>query len=219
MTSHAPRILVVGFEPFCGDAVNPATELLRGLDGLDLAGHRLLTAVLPVTFADSLPALEAAMEAAQPAIVLGVGQAGGRARLSLERVAINLVDARIPDNAGMQPVDVPVIDGAPDAYFTALPVKRMLRAMLERGVPADLSLSAGTFVCNAMFFALRHLCQSRWPGVRAGFMHLPYLPSQAAQHANAPSLDLSTMRAGLLVALEAAAMNATDTHEAAGTLC
>jgi pyroglutamyl-peptidase len=218
MTSHAPRILVIGFEPFGGDAVNPAAELLAGLDGVGVAGHRVATALLPVTFADSVLALEAAIELVQPVIVLGVGQAGGRPRLSLERVAINLVDARIPDNAGAQPVDVPVVEGAPGAYFTTLPVKLMLRAMLDRGVPSELSLSAGTYVCNTVFFALRHLCETRWPGLRAGFLHVPYLPAQAALHPNAPALDLATMRAGLLAALEAAATHRGDSHEALGTL-
>ena len=113
---------------------------------------------------------------------------------------------------------MPVIPGAVAAYYSTLPVKVMLKAMLAQGVPAELSLSAGTYVCNAVFFALRHLCATRWPQVRAGFLHVPYLPAQAAMHPNAPSLDLATMRVGVLAALEAAATHRADTHEALGTL-
>lgn len=215
-----PTILVIGFEPFGGETVNPAEELLRGLEGAQPAAHRVATALLPVAFRDSLPALEYALDRLRPAIVLGVGQAGGRARLSVERVALNLVDARIPDNGGEQPIDVPVIPGAPAAYFASLPVKSMLKAMLARGVPAELSLSAGTYVCNAVFFAMEHLAATRYArtGLRAGFIHVPYLPAQAATHAGAPSLDVGTMRAGVLAALEAAASHGADSHEALGTL-
>lgn len=213
-----PAILIPGFEPFGGEAINPAEELLRGLQGAEVAGHVVTTTLLPVAFRDGLAALEREIDRVRPAIVLGVGQAGGRARLSLERVALNLIDARIPDNAGEQPVDVPVIPGAPDAYLSGLPVKAMLRAMIEAGVPAELSLSAGTYVCNAVFFALRHLAATRWPALRAGFLHVPYLPAQAAAHAGAPALDLATMRLGVLAALEAAATQQHDSHEALGTL-
>ena len=213
-----PAILLTGFEPFGGDAINPSEELLRGFEGRTIAGHRVATALLPVTFRDSVEALVREIETHRPAFVPGVGQAGGRARVSVERVAINLIDARIPDNAGAQPVDVPVIPGAPGAYFPTLPVKVMLRAMQEAGVPAELSLSAGTYVCNAVFFALAHLAATRWPALRTGFVHVPWLPAQAAAHANAPSMDLATMQAGLHAALEAAATHRTDTHEALGTL-
>lgn len=213
-----PTLLVTGFEPFGGEALNPADELLRTLEGAAPGGGRVVTARLPVTFREALPALEREIARRQPALVLGVGQAGGRARLSVERVALNLVDARIPDNAGEQPVDVPVISGAPPAYFSSLPVKLMLKAMLERGVPAELSLSAGTYVCNAAFFAMEHLAATRYPGLRTGFIHLPYLPRQAAAHPGAASMAMETMREGVLAALDAAARHGADSHEAMGTL-
>jgi pyroglutamyl-peptidase len=213
-----PTILVTGFEPFGGEALNPAEELLRGLEGARVADHAVVTALLPVAFGEGLRVLERELERVRPVVLLGVGQAGGRARLSVERVALNLIDARIPDNAGLQPVDVPVIPGAPPAYFSSLPVKLMLKAMLERGVPAELSMSAGTYVCNAVFFAMEHLAATRTPGLRAGFIHVPYLPAQAAAHPGAPSLDLGTMREGVLAALEAAARHGADSHEALGTL-
>ena len=122
---------------------------------------------------DAAPAvLEDALQQHAPALVLALGQAGGRARLSLERVALNLADARIPDNAGAQPIDLPLRAGAPPAYFATLPLKAMLRAMHARGVPAELSLSAGSYVCNAVFYALCHLTASPWPHTRAGFLAL-----------------------------------------------
>jgi pyroglutamyl-peptidase len=214
-----PVILLAGFEPFGGEISNPAMELLAALQGALVAGHRIATVLLPVTFDGAVRDIERALERERPALALGIGQAGGRARLSLERVALNLVDARIADNAGEQPIDVPVIAAAPDAYFTTLPAKAMLRAMIEREIPAELSLTAGTYVCNAMFFALLHYAATRWPTLRAGFLHVPFLPAQAARHPGAPSLDLATMHAGVLVALEAALTHRTDIAEPLGTLC
>ena len=136
-----PVILLFGFEPFGGEEINPAQEVVRELAGERIAGHRVVPAELPVTFDGTMAALVEAIAREQPALVIGIGQADGRARISLERVAINLIDARIPDNAGAQPVDAPVIAGAPAAYFTTLPVKAMLAAMQSAGVPAELSFS------------------------------------------------------------------------------
>jgi pyroglutamyl-peptidase len=212
-------ILLTGFEPFAGDRANPSMALLATLDGATIGRHRVVTRLLPVVFADALTGLAQALEETEPALVLALGLAGGRARLSLERVALNLIDARIPDNAGAQPTDVPVIAGAPDAYFSTLPVKAMLRAMHDAGIPAELSLSAGTYVCNALFFALRHLLESRSPPVRGGFMHLPYLPAQAALHAGAASLSLETQRAGVEAALLAALTTDNDITQSGGTIC
>ncbi len=217
--SDEPVILLAGFEPFGGEISNPAMELLAELQGERVSGHRIASVLLPVTFSDAVHDIERALERERPALALGIGQAGGRSRLSLERVALNLVDARIADNAGQQPIDAPVIDSAPDAYFTTLPVKAMLRAMIERGIPAELSLTAGTYVCNAMFFALLHFAATRWPALRAGFLHVPFLPAQAARHPGAPSLDLATMHEGVLVALDAAVAHRTDVADPLGTLC
>lgn len=219
MPRTAPRVLLTGFDPFGGERINPAMDVVRELAGERIAGHRVVPATLPVTFADAPAALAAALEREQPALAICIGQAGGRARISLERVALNLVDARIPDNAGAQPIDTRVIDDAPDAYFTTLPVKSMLQAMTASGVPAELSLSAGTYVCNAVFFALQHLLATRWPQVRGGFIHIPYLPQQAALHPGAPSLGLGTLGKGIGIAIEAALLAAEDAKVAGGTIC
>ena len=205
-----PVILLFGFEPFGGEEINPAQEVVRELAGERIAGHRVVPAELPVTFDGTMAALVEAIAREQPALVIGIGQADGRARISLERVAINLIDARIPDNAGAQPVDAPVIAGAPAAYFTTLPVKAMLAAMQSAGVPAELSFSAGSYVCNAAFFALMHLLATQHQSVRGGFIHIPYLPRQAAAHAGAPSMELGTMSKGIGIAIEAALLNQDD---------
>lgn len=219
--ARRPRrhVLLLGFEPFGGDPVNPAQALCQALDGRRVARRPIRSLVLPTAFDASLTGLAQALERDPPALALAVGLAGGRACLSLERVAVNLIDARIPDNHGAQPIDVPVIAAAPAAYFSDLPLKAMRRAVLGCGLPCELSLSAGSFVCNAVFFALRHLAATRWPGLRSGFMHLPWLPSQAAVHAGGPSMALESMCLGTLAALEAAFANADDLDESGGTLC
>lgn len=175
------KALVTGFEPFGGDGINPAEEALRHLPPR-LGGLTLATRVLPTLFGGALDALADAIASEAPEIVLCLGLAGGRAALSLERVAINLDDARLPDNAGRQPIDAPVVAGAPAAYFTTLPIKAAAAALRAAGLPAAVSDSAGTFVCNHVFFGLMHLAATKRPDLRAGFLHLPYLPSQAAQN-------------------------------------
>ncbi|CAM5565392.1 Pyrrolidone-carboxylate peptidase OS=Rhodanobacter lindaniclasticus OX=75310 GN=pcp PE=3 SV=1 [Rhodanobacter lindaniclasticus] len=144
MGNTLPRILLTGFDPFGGETVNPSWEAARALHGRRIGGHRVVARQMPTQFAASLRLLRAALRETTPAIVLGVGQAGGRTQLSLERVAINLQDARIPDNAGAQPIDEPVIAGAPAAYFSTLPLKAMLAALHEAGVPTGISHTAGT---------------------------------------------------------------------------
>ena len=211
-----PTVLLTGFEPFGGERINPSRELARVLDGEIVNGHRIVAAVLPVTFADTLPMLEALLETHRPALVLAIGQAGGRSELSIERVAANLIDARIPDASGRQPVDEPVISGAPDAHFSTLPVKAMLARLRALGIPATLSQSAGLYVCNQVFFAFMHLVAMHYPGVRAGFIHVPWLPEQAARHHGQASMALETMVEGVRAALECAIATRRDLRIACG---
>ncbi len=183
-------ILLTAFEPFGGETVNPTVRILERVTKPD--GARLERLVLPVVFGRSLEVLESALEEAKPDVVIALGQAGGRSLISLERLAINLNDARIPDNDGNQPIDTPVAPDGPAAYFSTLPLKRMLRALLDDGIPADLSQTAGTFVCNHVMYGLLHLLSNRYPTARGGFIHVPFLPEQAAEH-GAPSLGLGLM--------------------------
>lgn len=213
-------VLLTGFEPFGGDAVNPSMELLALFAGTEVGGHRVATALLPCCFGSAAATLQQAIAANAPALVLAVGQAGGRARLSFERVAVNLVDARIADNAGAQPVDEPVLAGAPPAYFATLPVKAMAAAAQASGVPAELSLSAGSYVCNAVFFELMHVLAAHpAPAPRGGFVHIPLLPDQVARIDGAPSMPLEHMARGIRAALEAALVTEQDVRVPGGTLC
>ena len=217
MTNPLPSILLCGFDAFGGEAINPSWEAVRALHGTHIAGHLVVTRELPTEFDASLRALKKAMRETKPAIVFGVGQAGGRTQLSLERVAINLQDARIPDNAGAQPVDVPVIVGGPAAYFATVPVKTMLAALREAGLPAEISHSAGTYVCNHIAYAMLHLTGSQ-RGVRAGFMHIPYAPAQATRRPGAASMAQADVERALRIALQVAATTRIDQVYAAGSL-
>ena len=214
MTRDA-TILLTGFAPFGGEELNPSWQAVAALDGERIGGHRVMARLLPVEFGASLDALRVALEHVRPALVLCVGQAGGRAQLSLERVAINVDDARIPDNAGAAPVDAPIAADGPAAYFATLPIKAMLAALREAGIPAEVSQTAGTYVCNHVFYGLMHALRAT-PGVRGGFVHIPYSPQQAARHAGAPSLALETVVQALRIALETAIDTAADRRLAAG---
>lgn len=213
--SSLPVVLLTGFAPFGGDSTNPSWEAVRALEGVRVRGHRIVTRCLPVSFAGSSRALRSALRELQPALVVCVGQAGGRAQLSLERVAINVDDARIPDNEGHSPIDEPVVEGGPAAYFTTLPIKAMLAALRIAGIPSEVSQSAGTYVCNHVFYDALHALRRR-PKVRAGFIHIPYSPEQAALHPGAPSLAIETVSAALRVALRVAIDTPADERIAAG---
>ncbi len=211
-----PNVLLTGFEPFGGERINPSGEIVRALDGAILNRHRVVTAILPVAFASTLPMFEALLETHRPVLVLATGQAGGRSELAIERIAANLIDARIADADGVQPIDEPVIADAPAAYFSTLPVKAMLERLRELGIPAALSQTAGVYVCNQAFFALAHLVATRYRGTRAGFLHVPWLPEQAARHHGQPSIALETMVAGVRAAIECAVATRQDLRIAGG---
>lgn len=205
-----PVALVTGFDPFDGEALNPSFEIARALDGEIVAGHRVVGAELPTEFARSLPALDALLRRHRPALVIALGQAGGRSGISLERVAVNLIDARIADNAGEQPVDVRIVKRAANAYFATLPVKAMLAALRAADIPAELSQSAGSFVCNQVFYGLMHRLGRSRSRARGGFVHVPYLPEQAKKFPGAASLPLATMIAAIRLCVETALTTRAD---------
>jgi len=207
-------VLVTGFDPFGGSDVNPSWQAVQALHGREIAGHRVIGAELPTRFGAARQRLEELMEQHRPSLVLCTGQAGGRAALSLERVAINVDDARIPDNAGAQPVDAPIVADGPAAYFTTLPIKAMLQALLDAGIRAEVSQTAGTFVCNHTFYGLMHLlAQPRWRGVRGGLVHVPWLPEQGQ-----PSMRLDEIVRGLELATACALATRHDIRRQAGAL-
>lgn len=211
-------ILLTGFDPFGGETTNPSWEAVRALDGATIRGRRVIATQLPTAFGAAGRELVAAIGRHAPKLVLCVGQAGGRAAICFERVALNLVDARIADNAGAQPLDVPVVEGAPAAYFAALPVKAMAAAVRAAGIPAEVSLSAGSFVCNAVFFALAHHIATQAPKLRGGFAHVPYSPEQVRARAGAPSMPIDRVSAALAIALEVALARRRDLAASEGSI-
>lgn len=180
-TVRAP-VLLTGFDAFGGEVVNPSGLVAQALHGQQIAGHRVVGVTLPTVFHRSIDTLRALLCEHRPGLVVCVGLAAERQALSLERVALNLADARIPDNAGVQPVDTPVVPGGPDAYLSTLPIQAICATLQRQGVPAEVSNSAGTFVCNHVFYGLMHAlaqgaCADGHAAARGGFIHVPALHS------------------------------------------
>ncbi|MET8680240.1 pyroglutamyl-peptidase I [Streptomyces sp. NPDC004647] len=203
------RVLLTGFEPFGGEDVNPSWEAVSLVAADPPSGVQVTAVRLSCAFGTALEELRAAVDRTDPGLVLCVGQAGGRPGITVERVAINVDDARIPDNAGRQPVDEPVVEGGPAAYFATLPVKRCVAAVRAAGLPAAVSQTAGTFVCNHVFYGLAHLIATRKPALRGGFVHIPYAPEQVVDRAE-PSLPVSSVALGLRTIAATAASVGTD---------
>ncbi|MCI9858593.1 pyroglutamyl-peptidase I [Microbacterium proteolyticum] len=206
-------ILLTGFEPFAGDATNPSGDAVATVAAGWRGPERLVVEVLPVAFDTAAARLRALIAVHSPDIVIATGLAGGRSHVTPERVAINLADARIPDNDGAQPVDLPVVPGGPSAYFATIPVKAVAAAVADAGIPSAVSHSAGTFVCNhVMFTALDAVA----PGVRAGFVHVPYARDDAPE--GAPALPLADIARALEIAVRTCIEVAQDLSTPAGTL-
>lgn len=213
-----PVVLLTGFDAFGGERTNPSWDAVRRLHGERIARHRMVAVRLPTEFAAAPFVLDAALARHRPRLVLAVGQAGGRSAISLERAALNVIDARIADNAGAQPIDVPVCAGAPPAQFASVPIKAMVAALRAAGIPAEVSNSAGTFVCNALFF---HLClrtSVAKPAFRAGFVHVPFAPRQVAPGSDTPSMALDTVVRALRTCVATALRTREDVREAGGAV-
>ncbi|MCG1043570.1 pyroglutamyl-peptidase I [Mycetohabitans sp. B8] len=215
-------VLLTGFEPFENEPINPSWEAVRALDGARIAtpsGDAIVHArMMPVRFRTLDQALLDAIDATRPSLAICVGQAGGRADLSVERVAINVDDARIPDNDGYQPIDAPIVAHGPAAYFSTLPIKALVHTLREAGIPASVSQTAGTFTCNRLFYILSHYIATRAPQLRGGFVHIPYTPRQAARHPSQPSLPTASVIEGLKVIVRTALSVRMDLQETGGAL-
>jgi pyroglutamyl-peptidase len=207
---------LTGFEPFGGDAINPSWEVARALHGERVGGARVVAVQLPCVFGQAQQVLGEALTRHRPQVVLCLGLAANRNELSVERVGINVDDARIPDNAGAQPIDEPAIAGAPAAYFATLPIKAIVAALQRAGLPAAVSQTAGTFVCNHVLFALMHLLRRR-RGVRGGFMHVPLLPAQAAL-LGLPGLALAEQIEGARTVLKTTLETLNDARDTGGAI-
>ncbi len=211
-------VLITGFEPFGGEPVNPALEAIRRLEKSKIEGAKIVTRALPVVKEKAISYLVTHINEVRPDLVLAVGQAGGRPELSVERVAINVDDYRIKDNEGNQPIDEAIVPGGPAAYWARLPIKAMVEAAKQGGVPAGVSNSAGTFVCNHLFYGLMHHL-AKQEAMRGGFIHIPYLPEQAVRNPGQPSMALETIVRGLELFIEAALKYREDLKQGAGTIC
>ena len=217
LATHAPpaTVLLTGFDAFDGEAINPSWLVAQALHGESLQGHLVVAEQLATEFAASGNRISALLREHQPALVFCLGLAGGRACLSLERIAINIQDARIADNAGAQPIDLPVIKSGPAAYFSTLPIKAILQALTAVNIPVEVSQTAGTFVCNHVFYALMHALKKQRGAVKArgGFVHVPYLPEQGL-----PCMTLEHMVRGLRAAINCALTTNDDAFLGAGAL-
>lgn len=209
-------ILLTGFEPFNKESINPSWEAVRALQGWHEGDFVVHARQLPCVFGRALKVLHQAVEELQPSIVIAVGQAGGRVDMSVERIAINIDDAPIPDNQHRQVVDQPIINGGPAAYFSTLPIKAIVHELRAAGLPASVSQTAGTFVCNHVFYGLMHQAHEWGTTMRAGFIHIPYLPQQATQHPGAASMRLDDVVEGLRIAVRTTLAHTVDVREAGG---
>lgn len=196
------KILVTGFDPFGGEKVNPALEAVKSLPSV-IHGAEIRWVEIPTVFYQSAEILETEIVRYQPDVVLCIGQAGGRASLTPERVAINQDDARIPDNQENQPIDTPIRLDGEAAYFSTLPIKAMVQAIKEVGLPATVSNTAGTFVCNHLMYQALYLADKKFPHMRAGFMHIPYMTEQVINKPNTASMNLADIVKGIEAAIGA----------------
>ena len=189
------KLLITGFDPFGGESINPSWEAVKLLPD-EIGEYTLYKLQIPTVFGVAAEKLLEKAEGIQPDVIISVGQAGGRAAVTPERVGINVRDARIADNAGTIPADEAIISGGPDGYFSTLPVKAMIAAITEAGLPAAISNTAGTFVCNDVLYTMLH--HYRDTHVRCGFIHVPYLPQQGE-----PNLTLEQTAQALIAAVSA----------------
>jgi pyroglutamyl-peptidase len=207
-------VLLTGFEPFNGATINPAWEAVRALADWHHPDIRIVTRQLPCVFGLSTRLLLDAVEECKPDVVIAVGQAGARAGITVERIAINIDDAPIADNDRWQPRDATIVSTGPAAYFATLPIKAMVQAISERGVNASVSQTAGTFVCNHVFYGLMHFTHGL--PLTAGFIHVPYLPEQVADQPGVPAMALDDIIGGLQAAVEVAVSGGGDVAQGGG---
>lgn len=210
-------VLLTGFDPFGGESINPAWEVAKSLHEKTIGEYKIISKQVPTVFQKSISVLKEYIEELNPEMIICIGQAGGRPDITIERVAINVDDARIADNEGNQPVDVPVVEEGPAAHWSRLPMKAIVKRLQEEGIPASVSQTAGTFVCNHLFYGLMHELVKRDKKIKGGFIHIPFLPEQASNYPGQPSMSLSTIRKGIELAVEVTTTVEVDIVEIGGT--
>ena len=212
------KILVTGFDPVGGEPINPAIESVKRLPD-NIAGAEIIKLEIPTVRKKSLEKIEKAINEHNPDVILSIGQAGGRFDISIERIGINLDDFRIPDNEGNQIIDEPIFPDGENSYFVKLPVKAMVQNVQKNNIPASVSYTAGTFVCNHVLYGVLYLIEKKYKGKKSGFIHIPFLPQQVVDKRNTPSMELNTIVKGLTAAIEAIVKNNEDIKEVGGTVC
>lgn len=212
------KVLITGFDPFGGESINPALEAVKKLPDT-ICGAEIIKLEIPTVFRKSLEKIEENIIKHNPDIVISVGQAGGRFGITPERVAINVDDARIPDNESKQPIDVPVFEDGENAYFTTLPIKAMVEEMKKGNIPGSVSNTAGTFVCNHVMYGILYMASKKYSNIRGGFIHVPYIPTQVLDKPNTPSMSLDDIAKGLELCIKAAVTNTEDVKSVGGTIC
>lgn len=209
------KVLITGFDPFGGEPINPAYEAVKKMSD-QIGDCQVVKCEVPTVFGKSVEVLTAAIAKEQPNAVICVGQAGGRFTICPEVVAINLDEARIPDNEGNRPHDAAIESDGKNAYFSTLPNKAIVQALHRAGLPAQLSYSAGTYVCNHIFYGLMHLLEKKYPQIRGGFIHVPFITEQVVDKKNMPSMSLADLTKALEIAVQITATTKKDAEVAMG---
>lgn len=212
------KILVTGFDPFGGEKVNPAYEAVKLLPD-NISGAEIIKLEIPTVFTRSALVVEDGIIKHQPDVVLSIGQAGGRSGISVEKVAINLAEARIPDNDGEQPLDQYLKKDGETAYFATIPIKSIVNNIREHGIPANISYTAGTYVCNSIMYNVLYLTHKKYHNIRAGFIHVPFSTEQAAEKPDGTaSMTIETISKAVKYAIEVIAENKEESQESMGTV-
>lgn len=212
------KVLITGFDPFGGESINPALEAVMKLPDT-ICGAEIIKIEIPTVFRKSLEKIEENIIKHNPDIVISVGQAGGRFGITPERIAINVDDARIPDNESKQPIDVPVFEDGENAYFTTLPIKAMIEEMKSENIPCSVSNTAGTFVCNHVMYGILYMAAKKYPNIKGGFIHVPYIPCQVLDKPNMPSMSAIDITKGLELCIKAAVSKNEDIKVTGGAIC
>ena len=212
------KVLITGFDPFGGEKINPAWEAVKGIKDT-IEGAEIIKLEIPTVFNKSIEKVKEAMELEKPDIVLCIGQAGGRYDITIERVAINVDDARIEDNEKNQPIDIPVFEDGENAYFSNLPIKAMVEEIKGQGIPASISNSAGTFVCNHIMYGVLYHINKTYKNMRGGFIHVPFINEQVLDKKNQPYMPVEHITKALEAAIKAAVINNEDIKKSGGAIC
>ncbi len=210
------KVLVTGFDPFGGETINPAYEAVKLVND-NIEGAEIIKIEIPTVFGKSMIVIDKAIQKYKPDVVLAIGQAGGRTSMAVERVGINVDDARIPDNDGQQPIDEIIYEDGENAYFSNLPIKKMVFEMQNENVPAVVSNTAGTYVCNHVLYSIMYLIDKKYNNLRGGFIHVPFLPEQVKDK-NMPSMSLEMIKKGIEIAIKTAVKNESDEKLVGGSI-